>query len=221
MQFAYYFLKRMGANLNNSYLFTAVVAWLRAEVGYDLRAMYNKNNPLNIRHSPFQSGSRKTASNGSFALFATLKDGAYAAADLIVGAGHDWRNYWRIVAAARRSSKDDAGAQTQARDFIEAIALSAWDAGRYGLGKNQRTVATYSETDVSIFNIWLGITGKLPTIKVTTDKPKPPPKKVIHPRPPRPLPAPTSRPDYIDGARDKGFYAASRPPSDLGNLPSM
>lgn len=219
MQFAYYFLKKLGANLNNAYLITAVVAWLRAEVGYDLGKMYNKNNPLNIRKSQYATGYRQTATNGSFAIFSSLKYGAYAAADLLLGAGNDYRGYWRAVAAAKRGTKDDADAQTQARDFIMGIVLSKWDAGHYGLQPNQLTVATYS-TDNGIFNIWLGINGKLPSIKVDVDQPKPD-KKKSKPKPPPSLPPPSALPDYLDGDEARAFYNGSRPHSDLGNLPPV
>lgn len=224
MQFAYYFLMRLGANVDNPYLITAVVAWLRAEVGYDLGAMYNKNNPLNIRSSPFAVGYRHTSNNGSFAIFSDLKHGAYAAADLLSGAGHDYRGYWRVVAAARRKPQGtgaelEAALQTQARDFIEGIALSKWDSGHYGLGKGDPTVANYDESKVSIFKIWLGITGKLPSITIQPDQP---PKKKTAPKPvpPQPLPPPTpNNVVYLDPYETRAFYRASRPSSDLGSLP--
>jgi hypothetical protein len=217
MQFAYYFLKKLGGNMSNPYLITAVVAWLRAEVGYDLGSMHNRNNPLNIRSSQYAVGYRKTEHNGSFAIFSSLKYGAYAAADLLSGAGHDWRHYDRIVAAARRGAKDDADQQTQARDLIEGIALSAWDAGRYGLNKAHRTLETYAESEVSIFGIWLGITGKLPSITVDVDQPR---KKKAKAVPPPPLEPPTlDGPEYLRPYEAAGFYNASRPKSDLGNLP--
>ena len=230
--FAYYFLYRLGANMKNAYLVTAVVAWLRAEVGYDLRYMYNKNNPLNIRQSKYASGYRQTQGNGSFAIFDTLKLGAYAAADMLKGAGKDWRRYDRIVSAAtysvtRKSGESasdfDARQQQQARDFITGIALSAWDAGRYGLPKDERTVATIDLNHVSIARIWAGIGGTLPNIKVNNETPEQERArkrgKKLKPKPPAPLPPPNTEHEWMDPWAPKSFYMQSRPKSDLGNLP--
>lgn len=219
MTFAYYFLKRLGANMNNPYLITAVVAWLRAEVGYNLKFMHNMNNPLNIRHSPFANGYRHAGHNGVFATFATLQKGAYAAADLLKSAGHDYRGYWLIIAAAVHDSKGVKDQQAQARDFLEAIALSKWDSGHYSLPKNQQTLATYQESNNRLFKVWLTITGNLPVIKVMPDHPAK--RSLPKPRPPRSLNPPSATSNYIDPFEAQGFYKASRPSSDLGNLPSF
>lgn len=219
MQFAYYFLKRIGGNTDNNLLLTAVVAWLRQESGQN----YIGNNPLNIRHSPFQSGSRETNGNGSFAIFPNLMAAAYASADLLLSAGHDYRGYWLIIKAAQHGTKTAQQANEQALDFLEAIALSKWDAGHYGLTKKERTVATYNVAHNHLIGVWLTIGGKLPAIKVMPDPPKGGKKNHPKPRttPPKSLNPPSTTSNYVDPFEARGFYMASRPSSDLGNLPPV
>lgn len=214
--FAYWLLKYLNANMNNRYLVTAVVAWLRQEVGYNLRFMYHRNNPLNIRNSPFQDGRA-----GGFSTFSSLRVGAKAAARLLLGAGRDWRRYDRIVKAAQYvpDAKEKYGEQQQALSFLEAIALSAWDVSHYGLGKKHRTVATYKEEANHLVDRWKEING---VASITIKPPAPSKAKIAaeakkHMAPP-PLPPPTLVDRYIRPATVAGFYAASRPKTDLGNL---
>lgn len=119
----------------------AVIAWLRAESGSRIIG----NNPWNITYGAAQEIARKggpsptgyrvhSITGMKFATYRTVEDGAAASGKLLVGAGHDWRNYDKIVTAARRG--DPIG-------FLNALAKSAWDAGRYGTkngGKNKLVI---------------------------------------------------------------------------------
>jgi len=130
-RFALAFLKALGASTTNLYLVTAVVAWLRAESGHT----YIGNNPFNIRKSALENGFRMARNgNGRFSTFASLEIGAKATIQLLVGAGHDYRGYWRIVAAARRgvNAKLKGDNVTQGFDFLAAIAMSKWSGQNYG-----------------------------------------------------------------------------------------
>lgn len=122
------FLKALGAP-DNGAMRGAVLAWMRAESGSSIRG----GNPWNISYpaalNVAAAGGPKpisywTASSGQrFAIYASARDGARAAATLLTSAGSDWRGYDRVVTAARRD--DPIG-------FLNALAKSAWDAGRYG-----------------------------------------------------------------------------------------
>jgi hypothetical protein len=218
MVFAYNLLKRLGANLSNAYLITAVVAWLRVGAGYNM-VNARGNNPL------------KMIIHGKLARFSSLTAAAYAAADAIKHARLGSAGGYDVIATiAKRSTQGhtaaekDADAQSQAHDFLEAIALSNWDPMHYGTGRVIRrvgeyvgpTAASYQESRNSIAAIWYGIHGKLPKIVIGTTQPK-------QQRPPAPPPAPLQPPhgvpNYLDGHETARFYAASRPPTDLGNLP--
>lgn len=121
----------------------AVIAWIRAESGNTVRA----GNPWNISYAAAQEIARKggpqpiaswTSSTGQkFAVYPTAISGAQAAGKLLLGAGNDWRGYAPIVAAARRS--DPIG-------FLNALARSAWDAGRYGTknGGSNKLLSIYA-----------------------------------------------------------------------------
>ena len=102
----------------------AVSAWMVAESGNTIRA----NNPWNMTLGAASEtgiktcGSWTSTSSGlTFAAFCSPQDGARASARLLLNAGHDWRGYDKVVAAARRGN---------AVDFLNAIARSAWDGGR-------------------------------------------------------------------------------------------
>jgi hypothetical protein len=115
----------------------AVIAWLRAESGGHIIG----NNPWNSRpgadDADLRIGTRTSLNgNGKFSIYRTPEDGARAAARRLVRAGHDWRHYDAIVAAARRD--DPIG-------FLNALARSAWDAGKYGTknGGTNKLVTIY------------------------------------------------------------------------------
>lgn len=117
------FLKELGAP-DTKLMRLAVIAWLRQESGRTIIG----NNPWNIRpnagDADLRSGTRTSINgNGKFSVYPNVMVGAKAAARMLVRAGKDWRRYDRVVAAARRN--DPIG-------FLNALAHSAWDAGRYG-----------------------------------------------------------------------------------------
>lgn len=118
------FLKELGAP-DTPIMQKAVVAWLRGESGHTIIG----NNPWNLRPAAAAEsgiktcGSRTSVSSGQFAVFCSPTDGARAAARLLIHGGNDYRGYGRVVKAAR------AGKPV---DFLNALARSAWDAGRYG-----------------------------------------------------------------------------------------
>lgn len=127
------FLKELGAP-TSPLMVKAVTAWMRAESGNTIRA----NNPWNMTLGAAREtgikpcGSWKSMSSGLvFAAFCTPQDGARASARLLLHGGNDWRGYGKVVAAARKN--DPIG-------FLNALARSAWDGGRYGTkngGKNK------------------------------------------------------------------------------------
>lgn len=117
------FLKELGAP-DNTAMRLAVIAWLRAESGSNIIG----NNPWNLRpggdDASFRSGTRTSINgNGTFSVYPDPLTGARAAAHRLAAAGHDWRKYDAIVSAARKGNPID---------FLNALAASAWDAGRYG-----------------------------------------------------------------------------------------
>lgn len=129
----------------------AVIAWMHAESGNTITA----NNPWNMTLSASKEtgvktcGSWKSTSSGLvFAVFCTPQDGARASAKLLLNAGHDWRKYDAIVAAARNNSPID---------FLNALAHSAWDGGRYGT-KNGGTN--------KLLGIYAGLGGDISGVKV-------------------------------------------------------
>lgn len=133
------FLRELHAP-DNTAMRLAVVAWMRAESGNTVRA----NNPWNMTLGAAKEtgiktcGSWKSQSSGLvFAQFCSPQDGARASARLLLNAGHDWRKYDTIVAAAR------AGKPVS---FLQALAASAWDAGRYGTknGGRNKLLAIYA-----------------------------------------------------------------------------
>ena len=196
-QAAQAFLKAIGANWNNNDLIYAVVAWMRQESG-GIKSIIG-NNPFNIRDSPLASGYRQTHGNGHFAIFPTLAIGLKATALLLLSAGHDWRNYDRIVRAFRNGSAIDA---------LTAIALSAWDAGHYGYHPGDPISNNH------LVRIYASFTGmQIP--KPTSGKPKggtqgtkPQPKKQPLPQRPRDLNAPIIVRDYLHPYDARDFYNA-------------
>lgn len=126
------FLKELGAPTSGP-IVKAVIAWMRKESGSTPRG----GNPWNIgaaagreiaaHGGPKPIGTRtitlKDGSKRFFAIYASNVEGARAAALLLKGAGHDWRHYDGIVAAAR---KGDPAA------FFLALSKSAWSEDRYG-----------------------------------------------------------------------------------------
>lgn len=118
----------------------AVTAWMRAESGNTVRANNPWNMTLGAAHETGVKtcGSWQSASSGlTFAAFCSPQDGARASARLLLNAGHDWRKYDGIVSAARSGNPID---------FLNALAHSAWDGGRYGTknGGANKLLAIYT-----------------------------------------------------------------------------
>lgn len=204
-RFARAFLKEMRADYNNVYLVTAVIAWMRQESGSLARVI--GNNPFNLRPggdiAKFMSGKRKTKNgNGWFAVFASLEMGAKAAAARLVRAGHDWRGYWRVVAAARRGNDGSVkGMQAQALDFLAAIAMSAWSSDHYGAPNGEAWKN-------HLVRVWAGIAG-IPAIPAEKEK-----VKKVKPRrgAPRDLPPGPTQADFINPRAIASFYAERHKP---------
>lgn len=186
VQAAQAFLRQIGANWQSPSLIQGVIAWFRQESGSLSRVI--GNNPFNIRHSSFAIGYRQTAHNGEFAIFKSLSDGFKAAAQLLLGAGNDWRGYGLIVRAARSGS---------VLDFLTAIAMSAWDIGHYGYPETNHLIATYN----SITGLTLPVAG-------AKGDPKKPPKPRPKAKVPRVLQPPHLERNYLDGGEALRFYKA-------------
>lgn len=213
------FLRYLGGNVSNLLLVSAVIGWVRQEGGLN---RYSGYNPLNIRHSKYESGRRR--GHPGFAAFSTAQRGAYASAHLLLDAGKDYRGYWKIVQAAKRGAKTVAQQQDQAKDFLGWIALSKWDASHYGLGKNPDPNNTtdllnsVSKQNHLILR-WAEITSlpALPPEAPKQTKPKKP--KTLPPEPLQP-PSPPNL-EYLDPKWPRTFYDATHHGSDLGNLPVL
>ena len=140
---------------------------------------------------------------------------------MLLNAGHDWRRYDRIIKSARRNETTQAGQIQQVKDFLAAIALSAWDSAHYGEGKSV-SLSTYDETKNHLINVINQIKGipQIETTKtITKQQPKPKPKPQPKPKvTPRPLNPPAPMVYYIDPHRAGQFYAARHHDSDLGNI---
>lgn len=203
LRFAVYFLKYLHANSTNTYLILAVVAWLRSESGQH----YIGFNPLNLRpgkdDAAFRSGIR-TGKVGQFSIYKSLQAGARATATRLLNAGSDYRGYGLIVSAAQRSGGDTVQSmQQQATDFLNAIALSKWDASHYGLGKNP-TLANADFTKNKLLKVWDSLLGFPVTLPADPVKPK-----AQHANPPAQAPsdAHIAHADFIQGGHAGAFYA--------------
>ena len=239
--FAESFLKYAGVKdpRANVYLILAVIAWMRQESGGLSRVI--GNNPFNIRSSPFAIGYRQTRNgNGRFAIFKNLDAGARAAVALLKSDGKDgWRGYGLILRAAVRSAGNkEADKQGQAIDFLNAIALSKWDAAHYG---TQHKVTSYTIVNGKkrpgstkkvwytgnaftqhnhLVQVWAALTG------ATINFPAPKVKQEPPPQPPKPKPVQLEGrlyafpiPEYIQPYEAFGWYEARRwvpagPPGD-------
>ena len=167
------FLKELGAP-DTPAMRNAVKAWLRAESGNTVKA----GNPWNISlpaareiarsGGPSPTGSWTATSGQSFAQYADPATGARAAARLLTGAGSDYRHYDAIVTGAR--TEDPIG-------FLNALARSAWDAGRYGTkdGGTNRLIGLYTGSGGRATDSpgWIATLGKQPgDIFTASDVPK-------------------------------------------------
>lgn len=186
VQAAQAFLRQLGANWQSLTLIQGVVAWFRQESGSLSRV--RGNNPFNIRDSSLAIGYRQTKHNGHFAIFKTLADGFRAAARLLLGAGNDWRGYGLIVRAARSGSVSD---------FLNAIAMSAWDVAHYGYPQTNHLITTYNS-----------ITGLTLPVGGGSGNPKPPPRRRPRAAVPRVLQPPHLERSYLDGGAAGRFYRA-------------
>lgn len=199
-QAAQAFLRAIGANWQNNDLIYAVVAWMRQESG-GIKSIIG-NNPFNIRPTGsidpnLIAGIRQSKNgNGLFLIFKSLAAGLTATAQLLLRAGHDWRNYDRIIRAFRQGS---------ALDALTAIALSAWDSGHYGyhagdpLGNNH------------LVQVYASFTGmQIP--KPVPHNPKTPKPQHKPPLPPLPrdLAVPVIVRTYLHPYDARDFYRARR-----------
>lgn len=199
VKFAIALLKDLHANVNNFYLLLAIIAWTRDTSG----TSWIGNNPLKIN-----SGKR----------YSSLTAAAAATARKIM-AGTGW--YKTLLAAARRTPRAEAAKQTQATDFLTALAFSDWDAKHYGVIKAGPYQGWMLDVDHPEKNRLLPILEHLSHYPVSipgTPSPPPPPPPV-----PKPLPPPIKvhdlpthiRTDYIDPYEAKGFYEARHKPDPI------
>lgn len=157
------FLSELGAK-DTPLMEKAVVAWMRHESGSRIIG----NNPFNLRPSAAAAsgiktcGSRTSVSSGQFAVFCSPTDGARAAAGLLKSAGHDWRGYDRVVAAARKGDPIK---------FLDALARSAWSGSRYGGPKNNGLLKTYASiTGLSTVDLQAAASSLYDSNPVTSTK---------------------------------------------------
>lgn len=168
------FSKRV--NINDPYIVAAVSAWFHQESGGLSHVL--GNNPFNIRDSPLQSGSRSTRGNGHFAIFATMAIGFAAAARVLMYAGHGSGGKDQDAYGYRLALKALLhGGNQGAVDFLAALAMSSWDAGRYG---THSWAEAYDAKHNHLLRNYVGITG----IQLKDPHPKP----VKPPKPPPVLP---------------------------------
>jgi len=229
--FALSFLKYAGVKnaQSNVYLVLAVIAWMRQESGGLSRVI--GNNPFNIRSSPFAIGYRrsirirdgKKINNGKFAIFKNLDTGARAAVALLKSDGRDgYRGYGLILRAATRAvGASETDKQQQAKDFLNAIALSKWDSAHYGT-KPGMTADQFTASN-HLISVWAALTGSpviFPAPKVAPVAPAPAKaapkakqlddKQYLHPIP-----------DYLKPYEAFTFYESRRwvptgPPGEAG-----
>lgn len=152
-------------NAKDTYLIAAVAAWVSQESGALSRVV--GNNPFNIRSSPLQIGQRQTAGNGKFAIFASLTKGFEAAAYLLI---HGAKAYGYQTALNALKN----GGNQAAVDFLAALAMSSWDAGRYG---TTDWLSAYDPRKNHLLAVYTTIRG----IQLINPV-------VGHPKPPKPLP---------------------------------
>jgi hypothetical protein len=191
------FLRTLGADWHNQDIIRGVVAWFHQESGSISKVL--GNNPFNIRIDSAAIGYRITKSNGKFAIFKTLEEGFQAAAGLLLrgmGDKGDARGYGLVVRAARHGV---------ILDFLQAIAMSKWDAAHYGYTpehpENNHLLAAY--------NAITGLTLPVP--------PAPKPKKRRLPQQPRDIPRPFVPSPYMDaGAVGRSYRERHRNP--MGNV---
>jgi hypothetical protein len=182
------FLRYLGANWHDNQLIIAVVSWFRQESGSIKNVI--GNNPFNIRPgvaTKLASGVRKSKNgNGYFLIFPDLETGFRAAA-LVLKSLAPAYGYGLVIAAVKRGD---------AVDFLNALAMSSWDAAHYGYdGKNNSTN--------HLLQVYASFTGlQLPP----PPKPKPKKKRPIFVR--RDLNPPISTNNYIDGFASSSFYRA-------------
>jgi hypothetical protein len=197
VRFARSFLKYGKFNQQNTYLLLAVIAWMRAEVGVNMKFMYNKNNPFNIRKSRFAYAYRRTNGNGSFAMFSSL-DVAAKATVAFLSENATFGKYGPILAAGRRGASGDKALQSQAIDFLTAIAMSKWSSDHYGSADGN--IATNR-----IIKLWAGITGQPIPAAWFQDTKKVVKRKVI-PRQPRALQHVLPETNYLQPYAAANFY---------------
>lgn len=197
LRFAHLLLVNLHANLSNSYLILAIVAWMRSESGRNWRGF----NPLNLRpgadDAKYRSGVRLAGHNGHFSVYASLEAGAKATANRLARLSY----YTDMIAALRRGEKPTKYGD-QAVDFLRALVVSKWDAGHYGL-KGAELKDPNSIFKTTIYKVFSSLTGHPFTIPAEVAKtPKPPPP----PRQPRSLRHTIPVREYIQPYAAETFY---------------
>lgn len=187
-------------NPNDKYLILAIDAWFHQESG-GLNNVIG-NNPFNIRTSPLQSGTRLSKNgNGHFAVFKSMEDGFRAAAYLLMVGGHgagsrDRDSYgYRLAIRALK-----LGGNTGAVNFLVAMAMSSWDAGKYGTKGHNPADPKYNHL-LRVYSAFTGLT--LPSSRPS--QPKHHTRTVKYPRVLQPPPVPQQ---YLTGWEPKAFYNA-------------
>lgn len=159
----------------------AVASWFRQESGSTVL----RNNPWNLTSFQGMVGLQKF--EGAFAVFDNLTDGIKSTAiGLMDFPASDWRGYAQIVEAARSGD---------AQRFMQCLAQSAWDAGRYGTltgGRNHIVNVYDSFGDYRTVSVEPGPNGP----GFPEPQPNPTPEPQPNPSPsPAPSPEPSPQPD--------------------------
>jgi hypothetical protein len=150
VRFARAFIHALHANEANGYLLLAVIGWIRG-----LDSNWTGSNPLNL-----------TTRAGKRLFFRSYLDAAKATANRLLNNQKDspgWHGFGLIVKAATRTATSDAQRVTQARDFLQALALSSWDAHHFGMlnvGPHGSYVVDRDSPEKNkLVALWAGLTG--------------------------------------------------------------
>jgi hypothetical protein len=196
-------------NPNDNFLIAAIAAWFHQESG-GYRSVIG-NNPFNIRPGmlSFMSNGYRVArgGNGRFLTFSSLSVGFEAAAYLLIH-GSTAYGYRTAVNALKQ------GGNQGAVDFLAAMAMSHWDAGRYGTDGTFATV--FNPKRNHLLRGYASITGLQlsdPHPQVKKRKP-PPPIKLLE----RSFNYNVVVRNYLDPWKAKDMYLRRHKPSNVDGL---
>lgn len=187
------FLRHVGADWKNQDLIRGVVAWFRqaSKDTYGGRAQVRGNNIFGLRNSA-----------GKLYTYATFDAAAIAAADRLLAGSKikgDPKAYGLVIRAAKSG---------RISDFLQAIAMSAWDAAHYGYTPD------HPENN-HLFAVFNAITG----LTMPAPPPAPAPPRRRFPQQPRDIPHPFAPSPYLDAGQVGRAYR-ERHKNPMGNVAS-